>query len=66
MIKVKALKGALDWFSSDNPITIGNIYDFPNITFDNGKMLRLHPDLKHWVKEFEIIEEFKEIIYELY
>lgn len=55
MEKVRAKEGAIKWFNS-REITVGKIYDFPTITFDNGRESELNDDKSVWHKEFEFIE----------
>lgn len=64
---IKALPYAKTWFS-DKPITVGKIYEFPDITFDNGTKGSLNPDEQMWQKEFEFLSQHPDELptYEIY
>lgn len=61
--KVRAKEKAVRHFGRYGPVTEGKIYDFPDITFDDGRQTNLNSMEEVWLEEFEFINE---IAYELY
>lgn len=53
MLQVMAKPQALIHFKEDHPLTVGKVYDFPNIIFDNGRTLFLSNYESAWTQEFD-------------
>lgn len=62
-MKVRAKERAIDWFNKARyRVTLGKIYDFPNIVFDDGKKANLNPRVEEWLNEFEFLPDNQEEI----
>jgi len=65
---VKAKAYAVGYFAQwKKPVTEGNIYEFPDITYDDGQRGNLANDARQWRKEFEFLKETpNQQTYEIY
>lgn len=66
-INVKVKPYGVKYFKGHgSPVTEGKIYNFPEITYDNGTIGNLNPDKRLWHKEFEFVQEIPQQNYEIY